>query len=109
MSEKPAKKVYKVVAKVVSQKGICRAGHKVDDEFVLGRECPAGICGWAYCALHGRMTVLAYGGIFPWTEAPDYSTLVACPDANNPVVFKLRRLEEAYDWHRGDCRPGPLG
>ena len=45
MSEEGVKRVYKVLASVVSQRGICRAGHKVGDEFLLGRECPAGICG----------------------------------------------------------------
>ena len=98
MSKEGDKKVYKVAAKVVSIKGNCRAGHKVGDEFILGRECPAGICGWAYCALHARMTVLAYGGIFPWRDAPDYSTLVACPDPVNLTIFELRRLQDAYDW-----------
>ena len=97
MSKEEVKKVYKIAAKVVSKKGNCRAGHEVGDEFILGRECPAGICGWAYCAIHPRMTVLTYGGIFPWRD-PDYSTLVACPDAENLVVFELRRLQDTYDW-----------
>ena len=39
---------YDVIAKVLSQKGDCSAGHKVGDEFLIGHETPAGLCLWAY-------------------------------------------------------------
>jgi uncharacterized repeat protein (TIGR04076 family) len=32
-----------------------------------------------------------FGGRLPWSEDPDAVT-VACPDAENPVVFELRRI-----------------
>ena len=38
----------KVIAKVISQKGTCEAGHVVGDEFVMGQETPPGICSWAF-------------------------------------------------------------
>jgi len=34
-----------------------------------------------------------YGGAFPWESDPDVAR-AACPDADNPVVFELRRLRE---------------
>jgi len=79
-----------VVARVISQKGTCAAGHKVGDEFAVGGLTPAGLCSFAFCAVFACASVLQYGGSFPWETDPDKTT-AACPDAANPVVFKLRR------------------
>ena len=43
--------MYKVMAKVISQKGSCEAGHSIGDEFVIGQKAPAGICSWAFYTL----------------------------------------------------------
>ncbi len=79
-----------VTARVISQKGTCVAGHKVGDEFVIGQETPPGLCSWAFYALFPFSQVLRFGGAFPWEKDPD-KAIVACPDADNPVVFELRR------------------
>jgi len=84
-------KQYRVVARVVSQKGTCAAGHKMGDEFVLGDCTPAGICSWAFYAVFPGAVALQYGGSFPWESDPD-KALVACGDSENPVVFELRRI-----------------
>lgn len=84
---------YKLVARVVSQKGECAAEHKVGDEFRVGDATPGGMCPWASYAIFPFAAVLQYGGSFPWEEDPDRAT-VACPDPANPVVFELRRLRE---------------
>ena len=87
---------YDVAIKVISQKGTCEAGHKVGDEWVIkGDECktPQGICLFAYSSLDATTTALMYGASFPWESDPDVS-IVACPDAQNPVVFELRRLRK---------------
>jgi uncharacterized repeat protein (TIGR04076 family) len=34
-----------------------------------------------------------FGGRLPWSEDPD-TAIVACPDAENPLVFELRRIRE---------------
>ena len=80
-----------VVARVISQKGTCEAGHKVGDEFVIGEKTPPGVCSWAYYALFPFAEVLQFVGTFPWENDPDRTT-VACPDAGNPVVFELKRI-----------------
>jgi len=82
---------YDVVARVISQKGTCAAEHKVGDEWVIGSKTPAGICLSAFDVMHPCIRVLMFGGSFPWETDPDIAT-VACPDAENPVVFELRRL-----------------
>ena len=84
---------YEVVAKVVSQNGTCGAKHKVGDRWVIGSKTPEGICLSAFNALFPSLRVLRFGGSFPWGTNPDVTT-VACPDAQNPVVFELRRLRK---------------
>ncbi len=85
---------YKIIVKVVSQKGTCEAkptSHKVGDEWVIeGDHVPAGMCMYAFNSLFPFITSLTFGGTFPWEPNPDITT-VACPDAQNPVVFELKR------------------
>ncbi|MCX6004409.1 MAG: TIGR04076 family protein [Chloroflexi bacterium] len=80
----------KLVARVVSQKGTCSAGHKVGDEFMISNTTREGMCAWAYYALFPFASALMYGGKFPWESDPNRCT-VACPDPANPVVFELIR------------------
>jgi len=79
-----------IIARVISQRGTCEAGHKVGDEFFIGQSTPANMCSWAFCAVFPFAQVLQFGGSFPWEKDPDKAT-VACPDPDNPVVFELRR------------------
>ena len=88
--------VYDVAIRVISQKGTCDAGHKVGDEWLIkGKECkaPPGLCLFALSSLSPLVKVLMYGGVFPWDSDPDVTTC-ACLDADNPVVFELRRLQK---------------
>ena len=78
-----------VVARVICQTGNCEAGHRVDDEFIIGQTTPAGMCSWAFCTLYPFSQVLQFGGSFPWEPDGD-AARVACPDPDNPVVFELR-------------------
>lgn len=78
-----------VIAKVISQKGICVAGHRVGDEFVIGQKTPPDMCAWAFHALFPFAKVLQLGGSFFWEETPNKTT-IACPDPANPVVFELK-------------------
>ena len=80
-----------IIARVISQKGTCEAGHRVGDEFVIGQETPNAMCSWAFYTLFPFAEVLQFGGAFPW-EADKSKTTVACPDPVNPVVFELRQV-----------------
>jgi uncharacterized repeat protein (TIGR04076 family) len=80
----------KVLAKVISQKGTCVAGHKAGDEFIISDMCPHNMCAWAFYTLFPFAQVLMSQGAFPWESDPDKCT-VACPDAGSPVVFELSR------------------
>jgi uncharacterized repeat protein (TIGR04076 family) len=89
-------KSYDVAIRVVSQRGTCAAGHRGGDEWVIRGEefkTPRGICLGAFGSFYPSAKVLMYGGAFPWESDPDVTT-VACPDAQNPVVFELRRVRK---------------
>lgn len=83
--------LYQVIAKVISQEGTCVSGMKVGDEFPVGEQTPDNICSFAYTTVFPFAVALMSGGSFPWEKDPD-KAIVACPDAENPVVFELRRI-----------------
>jgi uncharacterized repeat protein (TIGR04076 family) len=83
--------VEKIIARIISQKGVCAAGHKLGDEFVIDQAATSGICAWAFYTLFPFAETLQFGGSFPWEKDPN-KTRVACPDPDNPVVFELRRV-----------------
>jgi uncharacterized repeat protein (TIGR04076 family) len=82
--------MQRIVARVISQKGTCEAGHKIGDEFIIGQSTPPGMCSWVFQAIFPFAEVLQFGGSFPWEKDKDKAT-VACPDPDNPVVFELRK------------------
>ncbi len=86
--------VYKIKIKVISQKGSCVVGHKVGDEFATAGATPAGMCLFAFSSMLPSLMPLMFGGQFFWSKDKDV-TEVACPDADNPVVFELRRIRKA--------------
>ena len=85
---------YQISIKVKSQTGNCLEEHQVGDEWIVdGGSIPGGICCSAFVCMAADLRVLRYGGSFPWRADPD-TAQIACPDADNPVVFELRRLKE---------------
>ncbi|MBI4297809.1 MAG: TIGR04076 family protein [Chloroflexi bacterium] len=86
-------KRYNVKVKVVKQVGHCAAEHKVGDEFFITSKTPGGMCLSAFAALYPTLRVLQFGGTFPWVKDPEVYPGIACPDAENPVVFEMRRVE----------------
>jgi uncharacterized repeat protein (TIGR04076 family) len=83
-------KMYPITIKVISQKGTCVAGHKVGDEFKCAGVTPEGLCVYAFDSMFSFLSTLMFGGEFFWSDDKD-AVEVACPDADNPVVFELRR------------------
>ncbi|MFC1816366.1 TIGR04076 family protein [Thermodesulfobacteriota bacterium] len=85
---------YDINVTVISQKGTCVKDHKVGDEFFISNTTPDGICLSAFNSLFPSLQTLRFGGTFPWAKDPDTVT-IACSDAENPVVFELRRIRAA--------------
>ncbi len=84
--------VFPVRITVTSQKGKCVACHKVGDSWLVeGNLTPGGICMGAYNVIAPNLRTLRFGGEYPWEEDKD-ATSAACSDAENPVVFEIRRL-----------------
>ena len=83
--------MYDVAVKVISRNGICRAEHKVGDEWILGQTTPQGLCVSALNSMLPMARVLRYGGSFPYGGGPDVVT-IACPNPENLTVYELRRL-----------------
>jgi len=84
-------KFYPIKIKVLSQKGTCVSGHKVGDEFTCNGVTPGGLCAFAFDSMFSFLSTLMFGGEFFWSDDKD-AVEVACPDAENPVVFELRRV-----------------
>ena len=79
---------------VKSQKGKCAFGHKVGDEIVFdGKSVRGNICYSALMVLLPKIFAMIHGVEFPWAENKDV-IFNACPDAENPVVFEIRRVRE---------------
>ena len=92
-SEEFEETAYKVVAKVISQKGTCGFGHKLDDTVVFDGETVQGrVCLSALYSFLPKVFAMRYGANFPWLKEDKDVTTHACPDAYNPVVFEIRRL-----------------
>ncbi len=83
---------YPVRITVVSQRGKCESGHKVGDSWLVDEnKTPGGICMGAFNSIAPNLRVMRFGGEYPWATDKD-ATTVACPDAENPVVFEIRRV-----------------
>jgi uncharacterized repeat protein (TIGR04076 family) len=87
-------KRYKISIKVISQSGTCNRNHKLGDEWIVSETTPEGICLTAFNDLFPHIWALMFGGSYPWESDPDRVTNMACADADNPVVFELKRLHE---------------
>jgi len=84
---------YKIIARVQSVKGHCAFGHQVGDEVVFDGETVQGrICMSALYSFLPKVFAMHYGVNFPWLRDPHVSTH-ACPDAANPVVFEIVRVD----------------
>ena len=55
-----------VKVKVVFVKGTCLAGHKVGQEWIIGRRTCQGICNSAYNAIYPNIRLLQRGGDYEY-------------------------------------------
>ena len=86
-----------IVARVIRQVGYCAAGHQVGDEIIFdGQSVQGKVCLHALYSFLPKVFAMRYGAEFPWLADKDVATH-ACPDAWNPVVFEIRRLQRTGD------------
>ena len=62
-------------------------------EFIVEKngERPEGFCVWAWNDLFKDISILHFGGNFPWAEPG--KTITCCTDGIRPVSFQLERVE----------------
>lgn len=73
---------------IKEQRGVCVAGHRVGDVFTYdGLRLPEGMCAAMWNVVYPIAKALAGGCEFSWMV--DGKAKLACPDADNPVVFEI--------------------
>jgi uncharacterized repeat protein (TIGR04076 family) len=84
----------RIVATVVDIKGKCSAGHEIGDKFDLSCHNSDGLCGFFYHDLFPRLSVMQFGGSYPWWEENQTSFEYECPDKKNLLTLKLEIMEQ---------------
>ena len=80
----------RIEAEVVEIKGNCSWGHTVGQKMDVSCHDTAGVCGMLYHEMFPTLSVLQFGGQYPWGEAGIAE--VECPDRHNSVKLRLRRI-----------------
>jgi uncharacterized repeat protein (TIGR04076 family) len=96
MSQSGSSSTGNIDARVVSIAGRCSFGHKVGDKIQFdGKNIRGDICLHGLQAILPTIIALQYGADFPWAahDSDGDSVTIACPDAHNLVVYKLKRLK----------------
>jgi uncharacterized repeat protein (TIGR04076 family) len=72
---------------------VCDA-YKDDSEYIIEADgaMPEGFCGWAWRDIYKDLSVLAFGGDFPWVEKGTMVT--CCTDGIRPVSFHMERIDD---------------
>lgn len=92
IGEEGGQKITAVAAEVISQKGSCGQGHKVGDKVVFTESGVEGkVCIHALYSMLPAVFALLFDARFPWLTGGAAKTH-ACPDAYNPVVFKITQV-----------------
>ena len=71
---------------------ICNA-FKEGKEFIVEKNGnrPEGFCVWAWNDLFKGISILNFGGNFPWAEPG--KNITYCTDGTRPISFKLERID----------------
>jgi uncharacterized repeat protein (TIGR04076 family) len=78
----------KFKATVTSVQGICRANHKVGQQFEFNTYDCGGLCGSFYHDLYPYLLGLQYGAEFPWW-GDQKIVEIDCPDPYNRLIVRL--------------------
>ena len=85
---------WHILCRVVKQEGTCHAGHKVGDEVLFtGDEVKGKICFSAMYSMIPKIYAMMYNAYLPWLGEKQCVATHACPDAFNPVMFEVVRVD----------------
>jgi uncharacterized repeat protein (TIGR04076 family) len=79
----------KISATVIGSQGKCNAGHVLGDQFELSVHNPDGLCGFFYHVLFPRISVMQFGGKYPWWTEEQTVFEAECPDRKNLITLRL--------------------
>lgn len=79
----------KFTATVTAAKGTCHAHHKAGQKFELNCYDSGGLCGFFYHDIFPYLTVMQFGGKYPWWEKDAID--VECSDRYNTVSLKIEK------------------
>ncbi|TXT56424.1 MAG: hypothetical protein BAJATHORv1_20013 [Candidatus Thorarchaeota archaeon] len=86
-------KPWKIRLRVISQEGTCAAGHRVDDGIIISDTGINGrVCISLLYSVLPKVYAMMYNARFPWLKN-QCSATHACPDAHNPLVVELTRID----------------
>jgi len=80
----------KIVATVIGVQGKCNAGHELGDQFEISTHNTGGLCGFFYHDLFPRLSVMQFGGKYPWWTEGQTVFEAECPDRKNLVTLELK-------------------
>lgn len=80
---------HSITATVISIKGKCNAGHKIGDRFNIGCHDTGGLCGYFYHDLFPKLSVMQFGGRYPWWDENQTVFEYECQDKKNLVTLRL--------------------
>jgi uncharacterized repeat protein (TIGR04076 family) len=84
----------KIRVKIIMIKRKCPNNYKIGDEVIIDENGVHGdICIHALYSLLPKAFSMLYNAEFHWLEDQNVATH-ACPDANNPVIFELKRVKQ---------------
>lgn len=76
-------------AEVLDVKGDCSAGHRIGDVLTVSCYDSGGLCGFFYHDIFPSLSVMQFGGKYPWASADEL--VLECPDRDNAVTLKILR------------------
>ena len=92
MTQQKPQHGYRIQAEVTAIKGTCSWGHAVGQKMEISCHDTAGTCGMLFHEMFPTLSVLQFGGKYPWGE--EGVAQVECPDRYNAVTLLLRRVSE---------------
>jgi len=75
-------------AEILDVNGECSAGHRKGETFSIGCYDSGGLCGFFYHDIFPSLSVMQFGGKYPWTS--ENEMVLKCPD-RDIVTLKITR------------------
>ena len=79
----------RLIATVIGSRGKCAAGHVIGDRFELSVHNPGGLCGIFYHRFFPTISVMQFGGKFPWWDEGQTVFTAECLERENRITIRV--------------------